>query len=411
MSLPSSSPAVVFLERSSPPHILTLVLLAGLSAINMNIFLPSLPSMAAYFSADYAVVQLAVSAYLGMTALLQIIMGPLSDRYGRRPVLLVTMVIFLLATIGCIFSTNITVFLIFRLLQAAIASGLALSRAIVRDMVDASRAASMIGYVTMGMAVVPMIGPVLGGILDQTFGWQASFVLTLVFGIAVFALVWADLGETNHTRSNSFSEQFGAYPELLRSRRFWGYTGTASFASGAYFAFLGGGPYVASNLLGMSPTAVGLSFGFIAAGYMLGNFLSGRFSERFGINRMMLAGSLVTVFGMLATSLLFAVGLVHAATLFGGMCLVGLGNGLTLPNSGAGMVSVKPQLAGSASGLGGALMIGGGAALSAITGALLGEGSSATPLLIMMTLAAMGGVIAAYYVIHVERSVQRAAAS
>jgi MFS transporter, DHA1 family, multidrug resistance protein len=370
----------------------------------MNMLLPSLPSLANHFHADYAVAALAVSAYLGVTAVLQVFLGPLSDRFGRRPVVLASLGIFLLATAGCIVAPSMEVFLAFRLLGAAVASGLVLSRAIVRDMVEPDQAASMIGYVTMGMSLMPMVGPMLGGFLDEAFGWEAVFVFTFFAGLFATWLMWADLGETNANRSASFAAQFRSYPELARSRRFWGYSATATLASGAFFAFLGGGPYVASSILGLSPAALGFYFGFIATGYMLGNFLSGRYAARVGINRMMLLGGLVSTGGMALSLLAFGLGIVSGPVFFGTIAFVGVGNGLLLPSANAGIVSVRPHLAGSASGLGGALMIGGGAALASMTGALLGPATGAWPLLIVMFVCSLLGILSTLYVMAVARS-------
>jgi DHA1 family bicyclomycin/chloramphenicol resistance-like MFS transporter len=384
----------VWLDRTTPPHILTLVLLTGVGALNINAMLPSLPSLAAFYGADYGVVALAVSGYLALTAVLQLLFGPLSDRYGRRPVILVCFAIFRLATVGCILAPTIEAFLAFRLLQATIAGSFALSRAIVRDMVPPDEAASMIGYVTMGMSMVPMVAPMIGGFLDEALGWQAVFVFTFLFALVVLALIWADLGETNRATSASFAAQFRAYPELLRSPRFWGYAATAALASGAFFAFLGGGPWVATEVLGMSPSSLGLHFGLIALGYMAGNFLSGRYAGRAGLNRMMLLGGIVATLGLILGVGLFALGVATPMSFFGSVLFVGLGNGLLLPSANAGLVSVRPHLAGSASGLGGALMIGGGAALSAIAGALLGPGTGAWPLLWMMLGSSTLGIAA-----------------
>ena len=151
------------MDRSTPPHIFTLIVLTGLGALSMNIFLPSLPAMSEHFSTDYRVMQLSVALYLAGSAVLQIVVGPISDRYGRRPVLLWGIGIFLVATLGCILAPTIEVFLAFRMLQAVVVVGLVLGRAVVRDMYPQDQAASQIGYVTMGMAVVPMIGPAIGG--------------------------------------------------------------------------------------------------------------------------------------------------------------------------------------------------------------------------------------------------------
>ena len=160
--------------RRTPPHILTLVLLSGLGALSMNVFLPSLPGMARDFGVDYAVMQLSVTVYLAGSALVQMIAGPLSDRYGRRPVMLVGLATFLVATAGTLLAPSAGWFLAFRTLQAAVGTGMVLSRAIVRDMVEGDAAASRIGYVTMGMSVIPMMAPILGGLLDEAFGWRLS---------------------------------------------------------------------------------------------------------------------------------------------------------------------------------------------------------------------------------------------
>ena len=258
----------VWLDRRTPPHVVTLVLMTGVPALNMNMMIPSLPSLAGHYGADYGIVALSISGYLALTAVLQLVFGPLSDRFGRRPVVLGCFLVFLVATLGTMAAPSIGLFLLCRMLQAPVSAGLTLSRAIVRDMVPPEEAASMIGYVTMGMALIPMVVPMLGGFLDQLFGWQSVFAFTFVFGLAVTALLWADLGETNRTPSSSMMAQVAAYPELLRSPTFWGFSATAALGSGTFFAFLGGGPWVATHVLGMSPAAFGFYFGFISAGYV-----------------------------------------------------------------------------------------------------------------------------------------------
>ena len=378
-----------FLDRRTPPHISTLILMAGLSALTMNIFLPSLPGMAAYFDAPYALMQLSVALYLALSAVLQVLIGPISDRYGRRKVLLWSIILFLIATVGTLLAQTATTFLIFRMAQAVIAACMVLSRAVVRDMVPDAQAASMIGYVTMGMSIVPMIGPVIGGVLDETFGWHANFALLLGLGLVTLALVWADLGETATLRRVSLMDQMRTYPGLLRSQRFWGYVGCASFASGSFFAYLGGAPYVGNEVFGLSSSEIGILFAITAIGYAAGNFFAGRYSVRLGMNRMVLIGSIVNVAGMGLLCLVTWAGVHSAYVFFGFTVAVGLGNGLTLPNANAGMLSIKPELAGTASGLGGAIQIGGGAALAALAGTLLGPGASEMPLILLMLASAV----------------------
>lgn len=264
----------------TPPHLVTLVLLAGLAALALNIFLPSLPGMTAYFQTDYRLMQLSVAIYLAVNAVLQLIVGPLSDKFGRRPIILAGMAVFLLATLGCALSQTIGMFLFFRMMQATIVVSMVLSRAIVRDMVPQDKAASMIGYVTMGMALVPMVGPALGGFLDEAFGWQAGFWALLAMGLGVLVLVYLDLGETHAPSGLGIFRQFGEYPELLTSPRFWGYALASGLSSGAFFAYLGGAPYVGDKVFGLTPSEVGIYFGAPAVGYFIGNFFSGRFSVR-----------------------------------------------------------------------------------------------------------------------------------
>ncbi|SIO31660.1 MFS transporter, DHA1 family, bicyclomycin/chloramphenicol resistance protein [Rhodovulum sp. ES.010] len=397
-----SSPDLRFLDRTTPPHIATLILLAGISALSMNIFLPSLPNMTAHFDTEYRLMLLSVALYLAVNAVLQLFIGPISDRYGRRPVLLASLALFLIATLGCIFAPNAGVFLAFRMAQAVVVTGMVLSRAVVRDMVPDAEAASMIGYVTMGMALVPMIGPAVGGVLDAAFGWQASFGMLALLGLGMLALTWADLGETAQPRETSLLAQFREYPELFRSRRFWGYALAASCASGAFFAYLGGAPFVGSEVLGLSPAVLGLYFGLVAVGYMAGNYLSGRYSVRVGINTMIFRGTLVACLGPLLAMALFGLGLDHPVSFFGSMVLVGLGNGMTLPNATAGMLSVRPHLAGTASGLGGAIMIGGGAGLSALAGAALVPSSGPWPLLAIMLATSAAAVASVAYVRRID---------
>ena len=389
---------VRFLDRSTPPHIITLVLVAGLAALCMNVFLPSLAAMATYFGTDYAVMQFAVSGYLAATACLQLVIGPLSDLFGRRPVMLTSIILMILATLVCAFAPNITVFMIGRVVQAAIVSGFVLARAVVRDMVPANQAASMIGYVTMGMSVVPMIGPTIGGILNDVAGWQASFALLAILGVGVLLLAFFDLGETNNAKSASFSQQFHAWPELLRSGRFWGYALTSTFSSGMFFCFLGGAPFVGTILYGLTPAMLGLQFFFMATGYMLGNFVSGRYASRIGIPRMMMAGNVIGLIGVILAIAMPFLGFNTAYEFFVPLALIGVGNGVTLPSANAGMVSVQPHLAGSASGLGGALTIGGGALLSVLASSLLSREAGTTPLLMVMLFNAAVALATTFYV-------------
>ena len=396
-----------FLNRQSPPHIVTLVLVVALSALSMNIFLPSLPSISDYFNADKRVVQLTITLYLFATAFLQPILGPLSDYYGRRPVVLFGLIGFLVGTIVCIYAPNIEVLLIGRIIQATSAAGMVISRAIIRDMVGRDKAASMIGYVTMGMAIAPMIGPTIGGYLDEYFGWQAAFWLLFAFSIIVYIITWADLGETRKVAAPDLTSQFASYPVLLRSRRFWGYSLTAAASAGSFYAILGGGPYVATQYFELTPSQFGMYFAIISIGYMFGNYLSGRFAEQIGIAPLLIFGNVVVAMGVLLAFLLLVGGSKNALYFFLPISLVGVGNGMSLPSANAGIVSLHPSLAGAASGLGGFLQIVIGATLSMIAGFVLGPLSNPAPMLILMMAIAILGICFAYYVVYIDKQETR----
>ena len=402
MAEPPLSARGRFFNRFAPPTLLTLIVVSALGPISMNMFLPSMPAMAADFEVDYAVMQLAVTLYLGVMGLLQLVFGPLSDRFGRRPVLLTAFLVFALATLGCLVAPTFETFLACRLMQAT-AAGLVLSRAMARDLHGPEEAASHIGWITMGMALGPMLSPMAGGLLEQTYGWEATFAAMGAFGLIALILAWGDAGETNFRRSKSFTAQMKGYPELFGSRRFWGYAAAAAFASGSFFAFLGGAPWVGSQVLGLEPSELGFYFGIIACGYMSGNFVSGRYSARMGINRMILVGTLIASTAMAGSFAIVLNDFVHPLSIFGPIFFVGLGNGMTIPNATAGTLSVRPHLAGSAAGLGSTLMVGGGAGIAAITGALLRPEWGAKPLVGMMLASSIAAVLAMIFVFHVER--------
>ena len=390
---------VRFLNRSTPPHILTLILLASISALTMNIFLPSLPNIASELNSSTSILGLSVGIYLASSAVLQLIIGPFSDQFGRRPLILWSLIIFCISTLATVFITNTAQFLILRIFQAISASCMVLARAIVRDTTESiEKAGSKIAYVTMGMALVPMVGPAIGGLLDYQYGWEASFWLLFILGLVILIISFFDVGETLSDHNQSFLEQISTYPSLLRSKRFWGYCLSSAFVSGAFFSYLGGAPFVGNEVFGLEPKDLGFWFGAPAIGYVLGNFLSGRFSTKIGLDKMIFLGVTTALFGV-SVSLTISL-LDHGSVLsfFGLMTLVGLGNGMSIPNATAAMMSINPKLAGTAAGLGSAIMIGGGAGLSAIANFILIHGSSEIPLIMLMWTSVFCGLCSVAYV-------------
>lgn len=274
--------------------------------------------------------------------------------------------------------------------------------AIIRDTAGEGQTASRIGYAAMIWALAPMIGPALGGVVDEAYGWRAIFWGLAVAGMAMFALCWLDLGETNRCPSGTIAQQFRAYPKLFRAPRFWAYALCMGFSVGAFYAFLAGAPLVGATF-DLPPASLGFYIGSMTAGFMFGSFMSGRYAGRYPLTTMMIAGRIVACAGPALCLILFIADITHVIALFGPCILVGIGNGLTMPSANAGAMSVRPELAGSAAGLAGAITIAGGAALSSITGAVLTDENAAYALFCIMLLATAIALLTAMFAALIER--------
>lgn len=385
-ALPDAQPAAGGLVRK--PSLAVLIIISGLGPLALNIFVPSMPGMQRVFDVDYATVQLTLTFYLAAMAGSQLLMGPLSDRFGRRPALLAGLALFVLGSGLALAAQSIGALILARMLQGAGGSaGLVLGRAIIRDIYDRGRSASMIGYVTMAMVVAPMIAPGLGGVLDEAFGWRASFVLLVVLGLVVLAIVAITLPETRVAGVMSGKgglRSAGAALVLLRYPAFLGYALCMACTSAMFFAFLAGAPYIMVEIMGRSPGEYGLYFVIGAFGYMAGNFMSGRYSERFGSQAMMLAGTVFALVGMGIMLALALAGVLTPLALFGPTILTAIANGLVLPNATASAVSIRPDLAGSAAGLSGALQL----TMGALATVLIGNIQDDTQFPMVWTMAA-----------------------
>ena len=365
---------------------LTLILLTGFSPMSLNMFLPSLANIAVDLETDYGTASWAVSGYLAITAIIQLIIGPLSDRIGRRPVLLGALLVFAFASVGCALAQSIEVFLFSRMLQGGIIGGYALSLAIVRDTRSEREAVSLIGYIGMTMAIAPMVGPMLGGVLDTFLGWRSIFAFFAASGFGLLILCWLDLGETKQDRDSD-----PGTTSLLREPLFWAYALCGTFSVGAFYIFLTGAPLVAQTVFEISTAELGFYIGTITVGFMLGGFIAGRFGKGFEPTTMMITGRIIACIGLVGGLLVLALGITSPQIFFASTIFVGLGNGITMPGSNAGAMSVRPELAGSAAGLSGALIVAGGAILTAATGtAVTGTNGAQTLLVLMLAASGLG---------------------
>jgi DHA1 family bicyclomycin/chloramphenicol resistance-like MFS transporter len=355
------------------PSFLILVMISAIGPLALNIFMPSMPGLQTTFGVSYGIVQLTLTLYLIGMAVCQLFYGPMSDRLGRRPLLLFGLSLFVVASLLAAAAPNIETLIAARLLQAiGGAAGIVLARAMVRDVYDREKSASVIAYVTMAFVVAPMVAPAIGGVLDKVAGWRASFWLLTVLGAAVLLAAWRTLPETHlrrNTATNGFNLMTGAV-HLFKLRRFRGYAATLALASSVFFAFLGGAPHVMMDVLHRTPLEYGVWFIVISLGYMFGNFLSGRYAQRFGIDRLMFAGNIFTLIGGLLCLAAAMLGLLSPITLFVPMAFAAFGNGLTIPNGTAGAISVDPRLTGAAAGWSGFTQMACGAAASQLVGSL-----------------------------------------
>ncbi|MBT4888256.1 MAG: multidrug effflux MFS transporter [Rhodospirillales bacterium] len=370
------------------PPLIILIAVTAVGPLAINIFLPSMPGLALDLNTDYAMVQLTLSLYLVGLSVAQLAYGPLSDRYGRRPLMLIGLSIFLLGTIICVMAPTILILIAGRILQAiGGCAGVVLGRAMVRDIYDRDHSASMIAYITMAMVVAPMMAPTIGGVLDEWSGWRSSFVFVFVVGVLVLAGALLLLAETHGPSRRKAAKQISTgFKGLLRIPAFYGYTFQLSFSSAVFFGFLGGAPYVVVELMGYPPSTFGLYFIIVSICYMSGNFTAARVSTRVGTDRMILIGTTISILGAWALAGVYlSVGL-EPLTLFGCMGMIALGNGISIPNGVAGAISVDPSQAGAASGISGFTQMSFGALSSMLVGSLLVD--TAAPLVIVMAVGA-----------------------
>ncbi|WP_424627624.1 multidrug effflux MFS transporter [Bradyrhizobium sp. SYSU BS000235] len=381
-----------------------LVAMNGIAPISLYMLVPMLPLLATIFAQDISVAQMTVSLYMVGMALSQLVMGPLSDRFGRRPVLICCFGLVVIANIGCIFAETLPQLIAGRFVQAVGgAAGMVISRAIVRDVYERNRVGGMISLVIAVMMIAQMLSPLAGGVLNDWFGWRSIFyVLAVVTTVTVVAIMLA-LPETRRrnvsTDDSGFAKDIRA---LASSRAFIGYVLCQMLASAIIFTFAGGGPYIVINQMARSGTEYGLWFATAGFAYMMGNLFSVRLSPRYGLDRMIWIGLVLQIAGSVLNVIWGTTGINQVPSwLFGTHMIVMFGNAFAMANASAGAISIRPQAAGMASGAMGFLQMGFGALCSQL-GAYLG-GNFTTPLPLNIAMLALSAACAAAIVFLVPR--------
>jgi DHA1 family bicyclomycin/chloramphenicol resistance-like MFS transporter len=367
--------------RQSRTVLILLVAMNGVGPVSLYLLVPVLPFLARLFDTSVASVQLNVVLFMIGLAVSQLITGPLSDRFGRRPVLLGGLGLSVAATIACIFAQTLPQLVTARFFQAlGGASGMVMCRAIIRDIYPREQIGGMISLVTAVMMIAQMISPLIGGVLDIYFGWHSIFYFMAAASLLVTVGIALGLPETR--RRQVTSDDPGFFQDLRAlssSRTFISYVFCVMLASAIIFIFAGGGPYIVVDQMGRSTAEYGLWFATAGVAYMTGNLVSVRLSPRYGIDRMIRIGLVLQIAGSIINVLWGVLGINQMPTwLFGTHMIVMVGNAFAMANAAAGALSVRPRAAGTAAGIMGFLQFGCGSLFSEL-GAYLG-GDFATPL-------------------------------
>jgi DHA1 family bicyclomycin/chloramphenicol resistance-like MFS transporter len=368
------------IEMLRPGTFALTALLAALTAVgplSTDMYLPSLPDIARALGASTPQVQLTISAYLIGFACGQILYGPISDRHGRKPVLLAAVALFCAATVVCMLATSIEMLIVARIAQALGGSGaVVLTRAIVRDLYSGARAGRELSLIGSVMALAPVLAPIGGGALQTAFGWQSIFVVLAAAGVAGLGVVWTLLPETLQKRdaqSASASSMLQSYRLVLTNRVFLAYLGLGSFSYAGLFAWISGSSFVLQNLYGLTPFVFGCIFAVASLGYLTGSGIAARLVTRLGLDGMAGCGSAALALGGVLACASVALGLTSSLSLVIPVAVFLAGLGMVLPQSIAGAITPFPERAGTASSLFGFIQQTGAAVCGALVAALLGK--------------------------------------
>jgi DHA1 family bicyclomycin/chloramphenicol resistance-like MFS transporter len=355
------------------PPLWLLVLLVGMGPFTMQVLIPVMPAIGAETGAGQAGAQLTLTLYLLGVAVGQLFYGPLSDRFGRRPLLLIGLAAYTAASLGAALAQGIGWLVAARVAQSLGAcAGLVLARAIVRDVWPRDEAASRLGYIVMGMTIMPMLGPLAGAMLDALAGWRATLLACAALGAALFAAVAWRLPETLREPQGlpGIAGLAAMWSGLARVPEFRAQAAVVACSTGVFYAFMGGAPYVVITGMGHSPAAYATAFMMISVTFAAGSFAAGRLSASSGTARMVEIGLVAITLGAMSSLVLQVAADPPIWLYFLPMAVTAFGNGISQPNALAAALSVRPQLAGTASGLVGAWQMALGAAMTLLVGVI-----------------------------------------
>jgi MFS transporter, DHA1 family, multidrug resistance protein len=376
-------------RRLSRGIIILLAAASALGPVAMQILLPAIPVLKESFQVSTSTAQLTLSLSMASIALATLAYGPLSDRFGRKPILLLGMLIAIIGSVLCILAPTIELLIAGRIVQAAGAAvGLVIARAIVRDIYGAKEAASVIATLVMVMVAMPMISPAVGGEMMVLFGWRSVFYLVGAVSALILVILYLRLPETikEPIHFSGVGNMIGSFATLLRARVFCGYAFNVAFVSVVFFSFIAAAPEIMVTVLQRPATEYGYYFMMIPAGFMMGNYVARHYSSSKGIHTLIDYGTRISIAGIVLALLLQWIGLRHPLALFLPISLAIFGNGITLPNAQAGAINEFPAMAGTASGLTGFLQMSFSAVAAQIVAVIFN--GTLYPMLFLMLFAA-----------------------
>jgi DHA1 family bicyclomycin/chloramphenicol resistance-like MFS transporter len=370
--------------------LLLLVAMTGVAPISLYMLLPALPMLATTFGGGIPAAQMTVSLYMVGIACSQLIMGPLSDRFGRRPVLLAGLGLMVAASVACLNAESLPQLVAARFLQAlGGASGMVISRAIVRDVYERERVGAMISLVIAVMMIAQMLSPLTGGLIETAFGWRAIFYAIAALALLAALAIALALPETRRVRAGGggFRHDLGS---LLTSRPFIGYVLCQVLASQIIFAFAGGGPYIVVMQMGRTSAEYGAWFATTGFAYLVGNLICVRLAPRHSLEKLIWFGVALQIAGGVLNLCWSFAGINQVPQwLFGTQMIVMAGIAIVMANSAAGAISVRPEAAGTASGAMGFLQMGLGSLTSQFGAYLGGHFTTTLPLTSAVLVLAM----------------------